>query len=65
MSEIEKVKRYIQEPNIPKDVSRHYTIRIKEGKAIGSLPRFDAILLAFFYGEAKGYRAAKAEARRG
>lgn len=65
MSEIERIKRYRAETNIPRDAVRRYSIRTNEAGAIASLPRFEAIYAAFTYGMAKGYRAAKAEAKRG
>lgn len=62
MTEIEKIKRYIERT------------KIKPGKAdtrtgnlmalCRELDSFDAVLTAFMYGRAKGYRAAKAEVRR-
>ena len=63
MSEIEKMKRYIELTNVT--ISDRYEIGLLE---VGELKRaedsVDAIYLAFLYGRAKGYRAAKAEGRR-
>lgn len=62
MSEIEKMKRYIERTKIP------------DGKAttpcgnllqmLEEMDGFSAVLTAFMYGRAKGYRAAKAEVKR-
>lgn len=60
MTEIEKIQRYIART------------KIKDAPALGMRPRewvsignsgstLDAVALAFEYGRAKGYRAAKAE----
>ncbi len=63
MSEIEKIKRYIDRTNA--NISDRYEIGCLE---VGALKRefdvTDAVYLAFLYGRAKGYRAAKAEARK-
>lgn len=69
MSEIEKMERYIKLSNI--EETRSYKLNLSEAFALadqahncGDLP-IAVICLAFRYGKAKGYRAAKAEARRG
>ncbi len=60
MSEIEKIQRYIERSNIPRN--RRYDASAKEIFAIASEMRgVDAVILAFDYGCAKGYRMAKAE----
>lgn len=65
MSEIEKMKRYIERAHIPETVSRRYSIRSKEYLPLADLDqRCDAIFLAFAYGQAKGSRAAKAEEKK-
>lgn len=63
MSEIEKMERYIERTNAP-DMSR-YELDLLETRALRQEPdQTDALYLAFLYGRAKGYRAAKAEVRR-
>jgi hypothetical protein len=67
MSEIEKMKRYIERTKMEK--ADNYGIVYSEAvelvrSAIGQDTMFDVIALAFDYGKAKGYRAAKAERRR-
>lgn len=63
MSEIEKMKRYIERTKLNISATSPYQADVKEVLAISDLPVFDAITLAFAYGQAKGYRAAKAERR--
>ena len=65
MSEIEKMKRYIARTKL--DDSRYY-LNLIEAIAIAKTAQtyddaLDAVSLAFKYGQAKGYRAAKAERR--
>jgi len=67
MSEIEKMKRYIERTKIPHGKARVYQMSMQEALALYNqvytcedLP-IDIISLAFTYGQAKGYRAAKAE----
>lgn len=65
MSEIEKMKRYIERTKV--DDSRYY-LGFIEARAIAKTAHtyddvLDAVALAFKYGQAKGYRAAKAEGR--
>ena len=63
MNEIEKMKRYIERAKIPVRLSIRYDIRSNEYMALADLDqRSDAVILAFAYGQAKGYRAAKVEA---
>jgi len=59
MSEIEKIQRYIQKNGAPHNL--WYTASLKEIFAIAEKPTIDAVVLAFNYGRAKGYRMAKAE----
>ena len=62
MSEIEKMKKYIA--NTP-SVGNRYCAGTKELLSLmKNLDEFEAIALAFEYGQAKGYRAAKAEVRK-
>ena len=70
MSEIERIQRYIDKTGAEKGVKDLYSMTQLDMRAlldkagIHTAPVFDAIWLAFDYGKAKGYRAAKAEARR-
>lgn len=60
MSEIEKIKQYIDKYTPAK--SHDYDIMSKELLALAvHTPRIDAVLYAFAYGRAKGYHAAKVE----
>lgn len=68
MSEIEKIQRYVERMKL--DVSKRYDMNMIEGLELSNaaytakaLP-LEVITLAFNYGRAKGYRAAKTEARR-
>lgn len=62
MSEIDKMKRYIERANA--NISDRYEIGLLEVSALTKEPDVtDAVYLSFLYGRAKGYRAAKAEAR--
>ena len=62
MSEIEKMKRYIERTNA--NISDRYEIELLEVRELTRKPdKADAVYLAFLYGRAKGYRAAKAEVR--
>lgn len=64
MFEIEKIKRYIERTKIV-DNKDAYVIRMREAKALRSMEDHGvALFLAFEYGKAKGYRAAKAEGKR-
>ena len=64
MSEIEKMQKYIERTKI-KDAGNTYTMLCKDIVALlNEENQSDAILLAFDYGRAKGYRAAKAEGKR-
>ncbi len=60
MSEIEKIEEYIKKSNVPRN--RRYGASAKEIFAIASeMSGADAVMLAFGYGRAKGYRQAIAE----
>lgn len=61
MTELEKIKKYIQNTNL--NIDTNYHIRVGEIMAVGQCDLFHAIGLAFEYGRAKGYRAAKAETK--
>lgn len=69
MSEIEKMKRYIERTKMNDRLDSFYRLNLAEAfeltmqaDACSDLS-FNAICLAFNYGKAKGYRAAKAERR--
>ncbi len=62
MSEIEKVQRYISKNKAPSNP--RYDANLNEIFAIAhEMSPVEAVNLAFTYGRAKGYRAAKAEVR--
>lgn len=67
MSEIEKMKQYVDKTNIRE--SDRYQMKMTEWSALvnatqhGAEYSAGAIALAFNYGKAKGYRAAKAKVR--
>ena len=63
MSEIEKMRRYIEKSKVPR--TPRYDASINEVIAIASeMSPIEAANFAFVYGRVKGYRAAKAEGRR-
>lgn len=62
MSEIEKMRRYIERTKA--NISSCYEMDFLEVHELKQeADAIDAIYLAFLYGRAKGYRAAKAEGR--
>jgi len=64
MSEIEKIKRYIERTGISEKTAHNYAIgTAKIGVFFDALGTdwFDAICTIYNYGRAKGYRAAKAK----
>lgn len=69
MSEIEKMKRYIERTKMKIEKSGPYQMSTNEAFELARLAReggdfpFEVINMAFHYGQAKGYRAAKAEVR--
>lgn len=64
MSEIEKIKRYVKNTNVPDEVIKRYDMHYTEWIGLcHDIDPQDGISLAFNYGMAKGYRAAKAEGR--
>lgn len=69
MSEIEKMKRYIERTKMNDRLDSLYRMNLAEAFELtmqadaSSDLSFNAICLAFNYGKAKGYRAAKAEGR--
>lgn len=67
MTEIEKMKKYIERTKL--NLGDRFSMTLPETFALagqakygGDFP-FEVICLAFNYGKAKGYRAAKAEGR--
>ena len=63
MSRIEKMEKYIERTG---DLGTMYSLSMLEAQALVEIwkqNRIEAILLAFNYGRAKGYRAARKEAR--
>lgn len=63
MSRIEKMEKYIERTG---DLGTMYSLSIVEAQALVEIwkqNRIEAILLAFNYGRAKGYRAARKEVR--
>ena len=62
MSEIDKIKRYIELTKIEPGKGDARTYELME--LCSEIGGFGAVLMAFRYGRAKGYRAAKAEVRR-
>ncbi len=69
MSEIEKMKRYIARTKMKTSDTGPYTMNMREAFELahmagaGDALSIKAISMAFNYGQAKGYRAAKAEGR--
>ena len=62
MDTIEKIRQYIKESKAPRN--KPYDATIKEVFAMASgMGAVEAVALAFDYGRAKGYRAAKKEVR--
>lgn len=63
MSEIEKIKRYIEKNGAPRNL--RYDMSLKEALAVvHGVGGAEAVSMAFAYGKAKGYRMAKAEAQK-
>lgn len=64
MTQIEKMRRYVERTAIPKKIHIRYDLLGSELVALGhSNHILDMATLAFNYGMAKGYRAAQAERR--
>lgn len=66
MSEIEKMKRYIERTKLPSGVKDKYCLCVGEMNEVEKYLQsdmFSALCFLFEYGQAKGYRAAKAEGR--
>lgn len=64
MSEIEQMKRYIERTKMDKNPGYQMNVRemIELANAALEAP-VDIVCIAFDYGQAKGYRMAKSEAR--
>ncbi len=66
MSEIEKMKRYIERTKMGRDPKDNYCFclgEMEEVRKYAQSDMFGALCFLFEYGKAKGYRAAKAERR--
>lgn len=69
MSEIEKMKRYIERTNMRIKNPLQYAMNTSEALELahmvhaGDTLSIEAVSMALNYGQAKGYRAAKAERR--
>lgn len=66
MSEIEKMKRYVERTKIDPITVRGYQMRVGEALALNATTNgraVDAICLAFEFGMAKGLRMARAEGK--
>lgn len=63
MSEIEKMQRYIEKTKLDIAPESSYQLSLRQAFAVSDMPTLEAILFAFKYGQAKGYRAAQAEGR--
>lgn len=62
MSEIEKIKRYVEQTKIPLKCSRAYDMPMTDVKALADMANNDqsgAVIWAFTYGLARGYRAGR------
>lgn len=68
MTEIEKMRKYIEQTKIPVANTSGYNMTTTEVFALidcsGVDALFESVVLAFKYGQAKSYRAAKAEVKR-
>lgn len=67
MSDLERIHRYIKQTNMPCSKLSYYQMTWDDLSGLMEMKDAltETIILAFNYGKAKGYRAAKAEARRG
>jgi len=65
MSEIERMRKYIERTGLTYKKRLHYDINVNQIFSLrDELSFFDALTMAFRYGQARGYRLAKAEVRR-
>ena len=68
MDELEKIRRYTEKTKLSRKTKCAYCMHLDETNAFHEALRrdeFRAMGLIFVFGQAKGYRAAKAEARHG
>lgn len=63
MTEIEKMQKYIERTKMAIPQDGPYQMNMSEAFAVSKMSPLEAITFAFHYGQAKGYRAAKAEVR--
>lgn len=64
MSEIERMQRYIERTKLAAPIPTRYDMSLRDMFILmQESDTENALLLAFKYGQAKGYRAAKAERR--
>lgn len=65
MTEIEKMEQYINNTGLTQDQKRSYDINMRQAlELLKEVSEMDALLTAFRYGQAKGYRCAMAEVRK-
>lgn len=71
MSDIERIQRYIEKTGVSPEAVNRYCMTWNDVDALYSVAiqntnkAISALILAFNYGQAKGYRAAKAKAKHG
>ncbi len=64
VGKVEQIKKYIENTHFQK---RNYSMRTSEWKELAQMAAsspIESVILAFTYGQAKGYRAAKAEVKK-
>lgn len=59
MADLQRIQKYIDKTQA--DNMWRYELMMNDWKALATLHTIDAVAMAFLYGRAKGYRAAKAE----
>lgn len=65
MDMLKGIYEYIARTGLSGSINSRYYFPADDAVAVSRIPdRVDAVALAFLYGRAKGYRAAKAEAQR-
>ena len=67
LSQLEKIRSYVDKTRLTDRVKDNYALKLAEVQAFygeADTNLYNAITDAFRYGMAKGYRAARAEARR-
>lgn len=67
MSDLERIHQYVKRTNMTRSKLSYYQMTWDDLSGLMEMRETftEAVCLAFNYGMAKGYRAAKAEARRG